>query len=83
MFGFFRKTPSEDTYTTLALRIADLNGRLTALELEQEAFRNKILRKSSANSDLPKELNKPEGGLLLTPWHSQASSSVSPVKKKG
>jgi len=83
MFGLFSKKQDLDHYTTLAARVADLNGRLAALELEQEAFRNKILRKSSANSEIPKELNKPEGGLLTAPWVSPASSSVSPVKKKG
>jgi len=83
MFGLFSKKVNSDEYNTLAVRIADLNGRLAALELEQEAFRNKILRKSSANTELPKELNKPEGGLILQPWASPQSSSVSPVKKKG
>jgi len=83
MFGFTRKQPTEDHYTTLAVRVAELNARLTSLELEQESFRNKILRKSSANSETPKELNKPEGGLIVTPWASPAVSSALPAKKKG
>jgi len=83
MFGFSRKEVSLDMYNTLAGRVADLNGRLAALELEQEAFRNKILRKSSANSEEPKELNKSDGGLIKSPWVSPASSSVSQAKKKG
>lgn len=83
MFGFTRKQPDLDHYTTLAARVAELNGRLVALELEQEAFRNKVLRKSSANSEEPKQLNKPEGGLIAAPWVSPQSSSAAPVKKKG
>lgn len=83
MFGFTRKQPDLDHYTTLAARVADINGRLASLELEQESFRNKILRRSSANSDEPKQLNKPEGGLIPNVWHSPVNSSVSPVKKKG
>jgi hypothetical protein len=58
MTFFARKVNSEE-YETLLKRISELQGRIVNLELEQEAFRNKVLRK------IQKEPRTESGSL---PW---------------
>ncbi len=53
-----------EQYETLTKRIIDVSARVTALELNEEAFRNKVLRKVQKAKEEPEDISTERPGII-------------------
>jgi len=58
------KTMEINDYETITKRVVDLSARISVLELNEEAFRNKVLRKIQKPKEESEDINSIRPGII-------------------
>ena len=58
------QTMQINDYETITKRVVDLSARISVLELNEEAFRNKVLRKMQKPREETEDINTTRPGIL-------------------